>query len=110
MKLKPTRTTQIQTLIPNTTLNKTPRERNEPSASLRHYRSYLAIMKELSAAHLYPRLGHGTFYVPKHRLSMMPVINEHTQANALAAALMEEVNRGRPERERITEGLHLRSH
>jgi hypothetical protein len=72
-----------------------------------HYRSYLAIVKELIAAQLYTLLGHGAFYVPKHRLHRMDIINEQTKDNALAVALMKEVNLGRPATEQITQGLHL---
>ncbi len=63
-----------------------PKDQHEISETLTsrregHYRSYLAIMKELIAAHLYTLFGHGTFYVPKHRLRMMDVLNPYTREN-----------------------------
>ena len=91
-----------------------PKDEHKVSATLstrreRHYRSYLAIIQELLAAHLYTLLGHGSFYVPKHRLSMMDVMNDYTKDHALAIALMGEVNEGRAEEDKITQSLHLLS-
>jgi hypothetical protein len=91
-----------------------PKDQNKVSVTLSsrrelHYRSYLGIIKEVIAAHLYTLLGSKAFYVPKHRLSLMEVINEQTQDNALAIALMEEVNRGRAAEDRIVQSLHLLS-
>jgi hypothetical protein len=46
------------------------------SGTERHYRSYLSIIKEFIAAHLYTLLGAQAFYVPKHRLSMMDEVSQ----------------------------------
>jgi hypothetical protein len=74
-----------------------------------HYRSFLGIVKEKIAADIYAILGHGYFYVPKHRLEMMKVLNEYTKENALAVALTENMNAGRKAADQIHESLHLLS-
>ncbi len=61
------------------------------------------------AAHAYTLLGHGFFYVPKHRLAVMPVVNEFTEHNVLAVAMMQEVNRDRGERDEVTATVHVLS-
>jgi hypothetical protein len=89
-----------------------PKNEHQVSESLstrkaRHYRSYLCVITELVAAQLYTLIGFKAFYVPKHRLSMMNVINEHTQHIPLAISLMGEINQGRAAEDQITQGLHL---
>ena len=55
----------------------------------RFQRSAISVIKEKIAADVYGILGCGHFYVPKHRLALMKIMNEFTNDNELAQALAQ---------------------
>ena len=67
------------------------------------------MVRELVAAHAYTVLGFGSFYVPKHRLAVMPLLNEFTAAHPVAVAMVQELNRGREQQDQVAESVHLLS-
>ena len=56
----------------------------------------VSAITELFAADLYAALGRGAFYVPQHRLAVLPRMNQFTRDNALAIALDEEIRASAP--------------
>ena len=73
-------------------------------------RTVITSIKEKIAADVYTMLGHGAFYVPKHRLAKLPVINDFTRDNELAVASMQALNRHRTADEpQISHGVHIMS-
>ena len=73
-------------------------------------RTVITSIKEKIAADVYTMLGHDAFYVPKHRLAKLPVINDFTSDNELAVVSLQALNRRRtPDEPQITHGVHLMS-
>lgn len=59
-------------------------------------RTYIGIIYQKVAADTYAMLGYEHFYVPKHRLAVMDVVNEYSQKkyHVLAQAIMNYLNEG----------------
>ena len=57
----------------------------------RQARTVVSAITELFAADVYAALGRGAFYVPQHRLAVLPRMNQFTRDNALAIALDQEI-------------------
>lgn len=74
-----------------------------------YQRTIMTVVKEKIAADVYAILGYDAFYVPKHRLAKLPILNDYTRENVLAVALMEELNRNRAPETQVVEGVHLLS-
>ena len=72
-------------------------------------RTTITSIKEKIAADVYAILGNGHFYVPKHRLANLKIMNDYTKTHPVAVALLESLNRGKPESEWLTESVHLMS-
>lgn len=66
-------------------------------------------IREKVAADLYHVLGHGDYAVPKTRLAVLPIENEHTRAHALTPYVLEDLNRGRSPEARVTDGVYVMS-
>ena len=62
----------------------------------RQARTVVSAITELFAADVYAALGRGAFYVPQHRLAVLPRMNQFTRDNALAIALDEEIRATAP--------------
>ena len=62
----------------------------------RQARTVVSAITELFAADVYAALGRGAFYVPQHRLAVLPRMNQFTRKNALAVALDEEIRADAP--------------
>ena len=62
----------------------------------RQARTVVSAITELFAADVYAALGRGAFYVPQHRLAVLPRMNQFTRDNALAIALDDEIRAANP--------------
>ena len=62
----------------------------------RQARTVVSAITELFAADVYAAIGRGAFYVPQHRLAVLPRMNKFTRDNALAIALDEEIRAAHP--------------
>ncbi len=72
-------------------------------------RSVISVITEKLAADLYGALGHGVYYVPKHRLARLKIMNQFTTKNALATAVLTQLNTGKAPKDQLTHGVHLMS-
>ncbi len=62
----------------------------------RQARTVVSAITELFAADVYAALGRGAFYLPQHRLPVLPRMNQFIRDNALAIALDDEIRAGAP--------------
>ena len=62
----------------------------------RQARTVVSAITELFAADVYAALGRGAFYVPQHRLAVLPRMNQFTRDNHLAIALDEHIRATAP--------------
>ena len=56
----------------------------------------MSVIKELFAANVYAALGRGAFYVPQHRLAVLPRMNQFTRNDIVALALDEQIRAAAP--------------
>lgn len=75
-----------------------------------HRRSEVVAVKEKIAADIYALLGHGLFYVAKHRLAMVDPLNEYSKKHPDVRVLLAKFDQSRFRKRVVKKCVHLVSH